>query len=206
MGKLGKLSEKKRLKMESLLNTSFDLFITKGISKTSVADIAEKAGVAKGTFYLYFKDKYDIKNRLIRHKSGQLFMSAFEAMQKAGIKAIDDQIVFIVDNIVDDLERDRALLNFIHKDLSWGMFEDAIASDYSTSDNDMNINLMYREMIKESGIKLTNPDLMLFTIVELVSSCAYSVITSGSPLPIAEFKPHLYETIRGIIRQYMVKE
>ncbi len=206
MGKLGKLSEKKRLKMESLLNTSFDLFITKGISKTSVADIAEKAGVAKGTFYLYFKDKYDIKNRLIRHKSGQLFMNAFEAMQKAGIKTIDDQIVFIVDNIVDDLERDRALLNFIHKDLSWGMFEDAIASDYSTSDNDMNINLMYREMIKESGIKLTNPDLMLFTIVELVSSCAYSVITSDSPLPIAEFKPHLYETIRGIIRQYMVNE
>lgn len=206
MGKLGKLSEKKRLKMESLLNTSFDLFITKGISKTSVADIAEKAGVAKGTFYLYFKDKYDIKNRLIRHKSGQLFMNAFEAMQKAGIKTIDDQIVFIVDNIVDDLERDRALLNFIHKDLSWGMFEDAIASDYSTSDNDMNINLMYREMIKESGIKLTNPDLMLFTIVELVSSCAYSVITSDSPLPIAEFKPHLYETIRGIIKQYMVNE
>ena len=38
-------------------------FTSKGIQKTSISDIVEDAGVAKGTFYLYFKDKYDIRNK-----------------------------------------------------------------------------------------------------------------------------------------------
>ena len=29
--------------------------------------------MAKGTFYLYFKDKYDIRNRLITNKAGKVF-------------------------------------------------------------------------------------------------------------------------------------
>ena len=34
--------------------------MTKGVSKTSIAEISKNAGIAKGTFYLYFKDKYDM--------------------------------------------------------------------------------------------------------------------------------------------------
>lgn len=57
---LKKAALKKKQKKESLLNTAFELFLTKGLAKTTISDIVEKAGVAKGTFYLYFKDKYDI--------------------------------------------------------------------------------------------------------------------------------------------------
>ena len=39
--------------------TAFELFTTKGLTKTTISDIVDQAGVAKGTFYLYFKDKYD---------------------------------------------------------------------------------------------------------------------------------------------------
>lgn len=74
---MGKADQNKKLKMENLLNTSFELFTSQGINKTSIQDIVNKAGVAKGTFYLYFKDKYDIRNRLIAHKSSQLFMQAW---------------------------------------------------------------------------------------------------------------------------------
>ena len=62
---MSKLESNKKQKKDALLNTAFDLFITKGIQKTSIADIVEKAGVAKGTFYLYFTDKYDLRNKLI---------------------------------------------------------------------------------------------------------------------------------------------
>ena len=54
---MGKLDTNKRLKRESLLKTAFSIFTDKGVSKTSISEIVEKAGVAKGTFYLYFKDK-----------------------------------------------------------------------------------------------------------------------------------------------------
>ena len=56
-------------------NTAYELFTTKGITSTTISDIVEKAEVAKGTFYLYFTNKYDIKNKLDVYKR-QLSFSA----------------------------------------------------------------------------------------------------------------------------------
>ncbi len=62
---MGKVDENKKKKKEALFNAAYELFTTKGINSTAISDIVEKAAVAKGTFYLYFKDKYDVKNKLI---------------------------------------------------------------------------------------------------------------------------------------------
>ena len=59
---MGKLELNKKRKKSALYNTAFELFTTKGLAKTTISDIVENAGVAKGTFYLYFKDKYEIMN------------------------------------------------------------------------------------------------------------------------------------------------
>ncbi len=45
----------KKVKEDSLLNTAFSLFTTKGVSKTSISDIVNNAGVAKGTFLSLFQ-------------------------------------------------------------------------------------------------------------------------------------------------------
>lgn len=66
---MGKLELNKKKKEDALYNTAFELFTTKGTNKTTISDIVEKAGVAKGTFYLYFKDKYDIRNKLASNKT-----------------------------------------------------------------------------------------------------------------------------------------
>ena len=81
-----KLETKKKSKESSLLNTAFEFFTTKGFSKTSITDIASKAGVGKGTFYLYFKDKYDIRNRLIARKSEQVFQKTHPAPADGSIE------------------------------------------------------------------------------------------------------------------------
>ena len=52
---MGKLESNKKKKEDALYNTAFELFTTKGTNKTTISDIVEKAGVAKGTFYLYSK-------------------------------------------------------------------------------------------------------------------------------------------------------
>jgi AcrR family transcriptional regulator len=41
------------------------LFSTKGYHKTKVSDIVKEAGVAQGTFYLYFDSKADLFNALL---------------------------------------------------------------------------------------------------------------------------------------------
>lgn len=48
-------------------------------------DFAESR-IAKGTFYLYFKDKYDIRNRLISHESSKLFKNAVADLEEFSIK------------------------------------------------------------------------------------------------------------------------
>lgn len=78
---MGKAEENKRHKRNSLLTQSYNLFTTKGIYDTSISDIASKAGVAKGTFYFYFKDKQDIINHLIARKSEGLLVKAIDNLR-----------------------------------------------------------------------------------------------------------------------------
>ena len=70
---MGKVETNKKQKNTTLLQTSFELFTEKGFTKTTISDIVNRAGLAKGTFYLYFKDKYDLRDRLVTYKTSQLF-------------------------------------------------------------------------------------------------------------------------------------
>lgn len=45
---------------EKIKRAFLDLVEEKGFNKVSVKDIAEKSGITRGTFYLYFEDKYDL--------------------------------------------------------------------------------------------------------------------------------------------------
>ena len=50
----------KEEKRSDIARASIDLFVQKGIAQTSMDEIAKSAGVAKGTIYLYFKNKDEI--------------------------------------------------------------------------------------------------------------------------------------------------
>lgn len=54
---------------EKLIDAAIELLLQQGYESTSVSSIVQKANVAQGTFYLYFKSKYDmvlaIANRII---------------------------------------------------------------------------------------------------------------------------------------------
>lgn len=206
---MGKLESNKLQKQTSLLNTAFQLFTTKGVSKTSISEISEQAGIAKGTFYLYFKDKYDIRNKLVSHESSKLFKNAANAlstycMTHEDTVRFDDKIVFIVNHILNSLNTNKSLLTFISKNLSWGIFKEALTTN--VAENDINFKNVFYQMIKESDMNLEEPELMLFLIVELVSSTAYSSILYNEPTDIESLKPYLFKTIRTIIVNHSLPE
>lgn len=120
---MSKLEVNKKKKKDALFHTAFELFTTKGLTKTTISDIADQAGVAKGTFYLYFKVKYDIRNKLVSHKTGELFFHAHEALSQTELTDFQEQVHFIVDHILTELEQNRTLLTFISKNLSWGFLK-----------------------------------------------------------------------------------
>ena len=84
--------------------------------------------------YFYFKDKYDIRNKLISHKAGELFSEAHDALEASHITGFTAQLHFIVDNILDRLETESSLLGFISKNLSWGVFKDAFQEQADDDD------------------------------------------------------------------------
>lgn len=50
---------------DSLVMSAIGLFHTKGYHQTTIAEIAEDAGVSVGTFYIYFTDKYSLYRGLL---------------------------------------------------------------------------------------------------------------------------------------------
>ena len=51
------LQEKKLEKKRKILENAYQLFKSKNIYNTAIDDIVKASGIARGTFYLYFKDK-----------------------------------------------------------------------------------------------------------------------------------------------------
>ena len=200
---LTKVDMKKKSKENSLLNTAFEFFTTKGFSKTSITDIAGKAGVGKGTFYLYFKDKYDIRRKLIAGKSAQVMtIAAYALSQQREAMSFEDKFIFLIDNIINQLDENKSLLNFISKNLSWGLFMQALSTP---SEQETVFRDEYFRLLEESERPIRDPELMLFMIVELVSATCYSAILYREPVSLDKLKPELYRTIRGIISQFSEK-
>ena len=196
---MGKVEENKRQKKEALLNTAYDLFTTKGIRSTAISDIVNRAGVAKGTFYLYFKDKYDIRNKLVAHKTGELFMRAGSAMSSIGIEGLEDQMIFIIDHIINELILDMPLLNFISKDLVMGALRSTLLTGEASVSETYEAFL---DMVEKDSYEYEDVNVMLFTIVELAGSTAYNSIIYQEPVAIDEYKPFLYRTVRLIIESH----
>ena len=97
-------------KESRLLEHAFKLFTEKGVKDTSIQEITNSADVAKGTFYLYFKDKYEIRDVLIAEKSKKLFNNALKALRKTDLNKLTEQVIFIVNHVIDALSKNTLLL------------------------------------------------------------------------------------------------
>ena len=94
-----KISEKKKEKRQNLLEAASLLFSQKDIHSVTISDIAQKANVAKGTFYLYFKDKYEIQDVLIMQACNRLLNHARQKLNQNDIQNFEDAVIFIIDSI-----------------------------------------------------------------------------------------------------------
>jgi AcrR family transcriptional regulator len=59
-------AERAAERREAIIEAALDEFIARGFTATRLDDVAKRAGVAKGTIYLHFKDKESMFEELIR--------------------------------------------------------------------------------------------------------------------------------------------
>ncbi len=194
---LSKIEEKKQIKKENLLSSAYNLFIKKGINDTSISDIVNEAGVAKGTFYLYFKDKWEIHEAVIIEKSKKLFNEAIDKATKKNLNSFPDKLISIIDYIIDVLSNNKDLIKLINKNLSLGLYNKNIIKIIDEEYKDLKDKFI--DEITKYSKNIKNPNVTLFMIIELVGSTCYNSILNNEPLPINEFKLYLYDEIKKMI-------
>jgi AcrR family transcriptional regulator len=81
---------------EAILEAALDEFSARGFAAARLEDVAKRAGVAKGTIYLYFADKEALFQELVRFQIGPV-MSAFETVLASPLplKSLIDQAIEI---------------------------------------------------------------------------------------------------------------
>ena len=192
---VSKVEKNKKEKEKSLYMAAYELFTTKGINDTAINDIVKKAGVAKGTFYLYFKDKYDILDKIILDKSSHILSEAIKETNTREFNNFEEQVLFFIDYIIEYLKDNKLLLKLIYKNLSWGVFKKA-KKDYKEINE---IRNMFEEGLSNFELEEGDTEKLLFIILELTGSVCYSSIILNEPASIDEMKPILFETIKKLI-------
>src|SRR5262249_51221476 len=69
---------------EAILTAALEQFSVSGFAATRLDDVARRAGVAKGTIYLYFRDKESLFQELVRVMVGPI-IGALEAAPMADL-------------------------------------------------------------------------------------------------------------------------
>lgn len=93
--------EQKEAKKQSLLSSAYALFTEKGVAKTSVDEIVRHANVAKGTFYLYFKDKGDLLQQLVYKISYKVLNEAYQSMQEQKSVDFTKNVLSMLDYVIE---------------------------------------------------------------------------------------------------------
>lgn len=82
-GGSGLRERNKERKREALVRAGRALFLAKGFEETTTRAIAAKAGVAAGTFFLYFREKRELLFHLFREEISRELEEAFASEPKA---------------------------------------------------------------------------------------------------------------------------
>lgn len=190
--------KKKQLKEKELFSAAYNLFIENGIEKTSIDDIAKTAGVAKGTFYLYFNDKYDILNKLILQKSNEIIKEGLAKTNDLKIENFRERTLFFIDHIINHLKDNVSLLKLINKNISWGLYRKAIMKPEEYENVKKVLDIFIKNLTDE-GMGKEEAEMTLFMIIELVGSVCFTTIIFKEPTDIESIKPILFKKILAMI-------
>jgi TetR/AcrR family transcriptional regulator, fatty acid metabolism regulator protein len=99
-----------------LVNAARSTFSASGVESTSIADIVRAAGVAQGTFYLYFESKDEVIVAVVEQIADQLMETLAAALGDGG--RTPEERLLRIGSVFADVSQDRDLTDiegFIHR-------------------------------------------------------------------------------------------
>ena len=101
---------------QQILNHARDVFAKRGYHAAKIDDIVAAAGVARGTFYLYFEDKRGIFEEIVDRVFTRLGMTILRVDPNDAARTVGEQIHENIRRIVELLLEDRATTKIMLSD------------------------------------------------------------------------------------------
>jgi AcrR family transcriptional regulator len=182
-----------------LLQCALEVFAKKGYHQASISDIIKRAGVARGTFYLYFESKRSVFDQLLDDLFELLNSKVKRIDPSRGPAGVVAQMESNVDEVLDLMFSNRAMLRIL--------LAEAVGLD---SEFDEKLSDFYRKlalMIEESlklGIEMkvvrkVNAPVASLCVLGSIKEVLYQ-IAMGQKLPKREIlvQEILEYNIRGL--------
>lgn len=192
------IEENKLRKRNRILEAAYDLFAKNGINTTPIDEVVKRAGVAKGTFYLYFRDKYDLMDQIILHKSTIVLKAVLEQMKKISAEqsmTAVEQILFFVDSIIDTMKENRELLAVIYPKISVLFTSILDECNQETYAQVHEIIIMFSQF----GYNYETARRQMYLLFAMISSVCSNAILSESPFKIEEIRPEIHRMVRKLL-------
>ena len=178
---------------QELIEAARALFVEQGYEGTSVAAIVRRAGVAQGTFYLYF----DGKARVLTHLQGRVLVDMIQAFQRAAARPgpADERLVAGVKAILQVTRRHQKLLRVFRQGTTgeetetvWIQGREAFSVPFGQ---------LLREGVAEGLFTVDDPDLTAYLGLTLFDDLLYEALVFKKP---AGPKKTLQVALRFLLR------
>lgn len=192
---MDKITKKKNEKYTKILDTALGLFEKNGTHLVSIDEIVKGAGVAKGTFYLYFKDRYDLISTLIIEKASKYMSLLSDEYKPRDFGDVSTSVHHYIEYISDFLQKNKTLCILIEKNLNTCV--NAVAQTKEGP-----IKELYEKIFSElinCGVSEAEARAKLYLYIELIVSSCCNAIIRETPYTIEELKPHLCQIIESSI-------
>ena len=191
------IKDKKMSKEYKIIQSALDLFQEKGYEKTTIRDIMLKTEFGLGTFYLYFKSKQDLKEKIILDKAINLVV---QAENKCTQTDPIERYTCFVNYIIDYFIQNPFDLELISHNMSWTLYA-KIENDERFIEADTTLKFILSKYEKLFSHEYTDSQKLyiLSLTIEIVISTCKSAMMNDSILSIDEMKAVLFEVIKKIL-------
>ena len=198
---LSKKELNKIAKRQRLIDSAYNCFITKGYEKTTIGDITEGANVAKGTFYLYFKDKTQVQNVVTLYKSYSIIQKCLEKSREKALTDKTDSFIYFINEILDYLDNNRDMLKTIYSNLSKGLFNEILNQEGYEREKD-SVEKIVEDFTDtfSDNMEKEEAEKVLFIILEMIGAVSYNAIMFNEPDSMDKMKPILFNCIKKILK------
>ncbi|HEY4012746.1 MAG TPA: TetR/AcrR family transcriptional regulator [Polyangiaceae bacterium] len=165
---------------QQILSAAREVFGKRGYHAAKIDDIVAAAGIARGTFYLYFEDKRAILEEIVDRTMARLGMSIVRVDPHDPARTVADQVRENILRVIRILREDRATTKIL---LSDALGVDPAFDRKLLSFFDEMASLLERSLLDGQALGIVGPGdvrLLSWLTIGAVKEVSFQIVQRGS--------------------------